>query len=181
MKGIELLALGLRLVGIYGVLKGIQTVGIVLATLKQITMTMPDGNISIWYLAFWLSGLLYILIVLLLIAFPAPLAKRLMPRGGDHAPLIKINASEFQVIAFTILGVYVLSWAIPGLIQNVAILWNIARMDDFYTFDTYSAQVIRSVSTLLEVAIGVYLTLQAEGLSRLLMKIRGLGYRTSKD
>jgi hypothetical protein len=181
MKGIELLALGLRLVGIYGVLKGIQTVGVVLVTIKQITMTMPDEDLVIWYLGFGVSALLYILVVLLLIIAPAAIANKLMPRGNEQAPLIQVGAFDIQVIAFTVLGVYVLSWSIPGLIQNVVVLWNMTHADNFYNSDRYSGQVIRTVTTVIEMAIGIYLTFQASGLSRFLMMIRGLGYRGLND
>jgi len=177
MKGIELLALGLRLVGIYGLLKGIQFVSIAIGSVRQYSMMMPDEDFSLWYGIFGVSLLVYFLAALVLIVFPVKIAKRLMPRSDEQAPLIQISAQELQVVAFTILGVYVLSWAIPDLVSRAAFLWNTVRMDDFYGPTALGERVISTCVSVLQVGIGLYLSLQSKGLSRVLMAIRGLGYR----
>lgn len=180
MKGIELLALGLRLVGIYGLLKGIQFISIAIGSVRQYSMMSPDENFSLWYGIFGVSLLLYFLAALALIVFPVQIAKKLMPRSDEQAPLTHIGAQELQVVAFTILGIYVLSWAIPDLVSRAAFLWNTVRMDDFYGPTAFSERVISTCVSVLQVGIGLYLCFQSEGLSRILMMIRGLGYRGQK-
>lgn len=180
MKGIELLALGLRLVGIYGLLRGIQFISIAIGTIRQYSVMMPGEDLLLWYVIFGVSLVVYFLAVLALIVFPASIAAKLIPKGDEQAPLVQVSAAELQVIAFTVLGVYILSWSLPDLVYNVASLWNTVRMGDVYAPHIFSEHVINTCVTTLEVGIGLYLTFQAEGLTRLIRMIRGLGYKYLK-
>ena len=175
MKSIEVLSLGLRLVGIYGILKGVQFIALAYGSIQQITYTMEDTSLLGWYLTFGFSIAVYFMVVYLLISNPTQVATKLLPASQKKEPLFKGSAQDIQIAGFTILGVYILSYSVPELLRAIVLLWHVSGATAFYEQNSQSQFVADLVITLVQVCIGIYLCLQASGLSHLLYKMRGLG------
>ncbi|WP_041521878.1 hypothetical protein [Gilvimarinus agarilyticus] len=173
MKSIEILSLGLRLVGIYGILKGVQFIVLAYGSIQQITYTMEDESFIGWYLTFGFSVAVYFMVVYFLISKPTRVATKLLPASQDKDPIFKGSAQDIQIAGFTIIGVYILSYSVPELLRAIVLLWHASGETAFYGQNSQSQFLTELVVTLVQVCIGIYLCLQASGLSHLLYKIRG--------
>lgn len=170
MTPLPLLALALRLLGIYGVFKGIQMLLSSFAALEMVTLDsagFPDR----WHLYYAVLFGAYFVLVLSLIAWPAALARALMPDmpPSSQASAIAPVAGEFQVAAYAILGVGLIALALPSLAYNTVFLWQDQRGFAGTSRVSIRAMLIYDV---LRIAVGLLLCLQGRGIVRLLQRLR---------
>jgi hypothetical protein len=172
MKSIELLALGLRLLGIYGLMKGVQQLALSFTYIQQVSAPIYDGSLLIVYVAYGAATALVFLLSFLLLKFPISVAKWLMPRTSGDGVVFNGSAEDIQIAAFIVLGIYILSWSIPDFFHNAALLWMAQEAD--YSAGDKTNILTNEIVTVIEMGIGLYLCLQAHGLNALLRKLRGL-------
>ena len=177
MKRLELLALGLRVVGIYGLLMGLQFAVSSYSTIQQFKLMGVDDDVGFWYLFLGAPVMLYYFAALALVTFPVSISKKLLPRSAEGDTLISLGASELQNVCFTVLGVYILSWAIPGFVHQAATTWQAVGMTEFNSSVTFGEHIVVLIVSALEIGIGLYLCLRASGLSKLIAAVRGYGYK----
>lgn len=168
MKLIEMLAVGLRLLGVYLVYSVCHTLltryGYWAAMQSQF-----EGH------AFWLVGLILLETLLfsgvafLLLRFPITVAKWLLGKQSGAEPVLQGTFNDLQTVLFCVTGVYVLSQSLPYLAESL--LWLLGSSDE--QAESGLVRVIPTLVGLLQTAVGLYLTLQAKGLSRLLTRLRG--------
>lgn len=168
----ELASVGFRLLGVYVVVVVIQT----LASSFQIYTswaTYPEINLAAVRGILLLQIILLSLLALVLFKFPSTLANLLLGKcvtGDKPAPSIK--ESTILDAGFCLLGVYILSWAIPDLIYNGLEIYHQVASESYYRADVLYV-VVLEIATILEIAIGAFLALRAKGLRKLLWRIRG--------
>lgn len=102
--------------------------------------------------------------------------KYLLPSKTEDAEVSKWGLSDIQETAYTIIGVYVLSGAIPDgaylfsvVIQGAALNANFGRSD--------SPIIARSIITTVKLIIGFWLMFGANGLCDFLRKVKTAGQR----
>lgn len=166
MKSVELLALGLRLLGFYGVIKTMEYIGIS----YKYSYSMPAENAAFWYVVYGATIALMLLASLFLIKFPVIVARKLLPKTNQDDVTLKGTPEDIQITAFIILGVYILSGAIPDFIYNASML--IYMHESYVEENLIGEYLITEIMTGIEVGIGVYLCVQAKGLQSLLFKLR---------
>ena len=173
MKTIEILSVGLRLVGIYGILKGIQSLAMAYGSLPMYQSQFPDDN-SYYFVA---GGfvLVYFIAAIILIIFPVRLARLLTPRTEEPSVEVVHNAKGFQAAALSILGVYVVAYSLPMVFQHSVLAWQAFAMPEFYNDTAGLEHLVYTVSRAIELSIGLYLFLQSRALVNLVYKLRGLG------
>jgi len=103
-----------------------------------------------------------------MIKFPGVISRMLITPSSKDAPLIEENGQAIQIAGITIVGVYVLTWAIPDLFYNAFVMWEIAH----YERTQNQTIIFREVVTVIEIAIGLYLSLGAKGLTNAINKLR---------
>ena len=180
MKSLELLALGLRLVGIYALIRTIQaalsTYHITVATHSSLGQL---SAIDVWfvYAVPLLVCLLLFLLCFLLIRYPTIVAKKLLPATSslDDTPISQRSDNEIVAIAFRILGVYVLAFAIPRLLQLILLIGYYWR--DPQAVMTLHDPIIEVAAIAVEIIIGLFLCLGASWFSMLLGKARRAGIK----
>ena len=175
MKTIEILAVGLRLVGIYGILKGIQNAAMAYSSFPDYHAQFPDDNL--YYFVSIGFVLAYFIGSAVLIAFPVPLARLLTPRTEkkDSNPLP--IAGNFQSAALSVLGIYIVAHSLPMLFQHGLLAWQAFSMPEIYNERSARSQLVYTASRAIELSIGLYLSLQSAALVGLIHKIRALGMR----
>lgn len=175
MNTIELLAVGVRLLGVYFLLQFVQFLGSSYSSYYQMASSLPEFNPFFVAGGYAFTAMLMLAFALVFIKFPATVAGWLVPKIDKDSSTISGSLIELQLTGFTLLGVYILSWAIPDLIHNSALLAVIPHYDESYLISDRPYDVINIVVTAVEIVIGLFLTLQAKGLVRLINKFRYAG------
>lgn len=127
----------------------------------------------------WLA-LIYLVPLALLLALAGFLwvradfiaAKMIGERDEEIAP-VSAN-KEAQQLAFSVLGAYVLTLALPRLTQLLVHAWNISSQDAIFQRD-WTGFAPNLVYTFAEIAMGLYLLFGAHGLATLLADVRNIG------
>lgn len=123
--------------------------------------------------------LILLIIAIILWIFTSQITKYLLPEDlNNDENEKKINLEELQYIAFSIIGVLILSSALPQLFNLVP---NIIKMNDIgssLVTSSYKTEVIFAIiEKAVRVLIGLFLIFGSKGLVGLLKKIRGLGVK----
>ncbi|SIR76815.1 hypothetical protein SAMN05878276_0004 [Aquipseudomonas alcaligenes] len=117
------------------------------------------------------GGLLLAAVILL--KFPLTLARRLAPAPAAEANS-GISAAELQSVAFCVLGVYLLARGLADLLFNAT--WIIYMLRGTPADQqNLAAYVIQELITVVELCIGLFLCLKADGLSQLIRRLRSAG------
>ena len=121
MNQLEALGVGIRLLGIFLLVFLLRDIPVAFETLSQYKKFNPSGsNGMTFYAAMSIFG---VLVSLLMIKFPISIAKMLVAKSSARSAELNGNAEVFQTTGIIILGIYILSWAIPDLIHNIISLW----------------------------------------------------------
>lgn len=176
MKSIELLSTGIRLLGIYIFLYAIRTGVYQYQAVLQFRSNSQDDMAVYTYVALIQVSLLFIA-SFLMFKFPVSLAKWLLPKTKENEVILDGSAKDIEISIFAVIGVYILSWAIPDLFHNGLWWWYSTHSEIRGLWETGRGIEYKmdQVVTVLEIAIGLYLCLRAQGLSNLLRKLREAG------
>ena len=173
MKSIELLSIGIRLLGIYVFIYAFRTGIHQYQVVTQFRSIYQEDMVALHYAALVQVGLLFIA-SFLMFKFPVSLAKWLLPKTKGCEVVLDGSAKDIEVSIFVVIGVYILSWAIPDLFNNGLWWWYSTHSDNSGMWEQGEGHkyIINQIITVLEIAIGLYLCLRAQGLSNLLRKLR---------
>lgn len=165
MKSIEIMSVGLRLIGIYMGPLFLGSLPRIVVMFHQVQSSTSDS--SRFFLIVGVGAVLHLMTMIVLIVYPMRIAKILVPKTKADEVLFEGSAKDVQVALFCVCGVYTLSKALPDLIFNG--LWISGTGWNFAGGKPY---VISQITTVIEICIGLYLCLQAKGLSELLWRLR---------
>ena len=172
MKTIELLGVGLRLVGVYGIIRSGTYLLTAWASLTSYSANEYGEGYNGWFLMQGAASVFIVLASLFLIKFPATAASWLMPKTESPGRELSQAAKDAQFIGLTLLGFFVLTYAIPEFIQNIYLWWQakqIPMMEGLVKPKEYFAEVLYSG---IQLCIGVALVAQARGITVLVAKLR---------
>lgn len=179
MKSIELLAIGIRVLGVAALIYVVQMVFFYYQQYQLVLTVQSGGEGGLWLLvsiALAHFGVL-LAVAFLMLKFPVLVARWFLPKAKSDDTVFDGSANDIEVVAFVIIGIYILSWAIPDLFHNSIWWWYTANSeagrpwgpDDEYEY------IINGIVTVIEVVIGLFLCLRARGLSGLLRRLREAG------
>ncbi len=132
-------------------------------------MTRPPNNVSFLLLAGFTVPLL--LAALLLWIFPLTIAGTILPEIKTSGSSVPLEVGEIQIVAFSILGLWVLSTAVPDIFYWSTFVY-LAKGIEFSLTPEHIGNI---VVTVIEIIIGVWLVFGAKGLRglRRLVRISG--------
>jgi hypothetical protein len=158
----QILIVAIRLLAIFWFLG-------VLAQLPTVLITMREmrGVAS----SFWVSPLLQFLVCAFLWLFPATLASKLLRSGGEPIPASSVPFSDWRDLLFIVAGVFVLARAVPDALYWIAVGAASESLVPDLTFE----QKVSVFATVLELVIGVALTLGAQGIGNSIERLRRAG------
>jgi len=145
--------------------------------LRSLSTFVPIGYINdmaseawIWIAVF---AIVLFGIVWLLWFFPLSIARKLLPRTTQKSTEVAVSAQEIETIAFTVLGLWVLSTGVPDIIYWITYWLTIANasVDPDISLDRLGY----TLATVMEIIIGVWLMFGAKGLRGLLHRMRYAG------
>ena len=172
MSAKELLAIGVRLLGIWLIVSSLNS--LTLGVSYVIGQAWADKTISssfMMYLPFLGLAIGKALIGFLLIKFPYFVASKLIPKTNVDNTQINWEEKLVERIGFVLLGVYILSWAIPDLIHIVVYFVQNKDYSPNGTID-FATNKLNFIVTLVEISIGLFLILGSQGVVNVIHKIR---------
>ncbi|WP_163832875.1 hypothetical protein [Spartinivicinus ruber] len=172
MKVIEVTALGLRLVGLFMLVKALAAIPGNYVQYQQMILTdFRDSGDQIGFYYFFVSPLIMFIASILIIKFPVSIAKLLVPNSFADSPTLETDGKQIQIAGLVLLGVYILSWSVPDFFYNFLGLFYFKQ---FSSGDAngLSQYWVGLVITLLEMLIGLYLAIGASGIYKLIRKFR---------
>lgn len=128
----------------------------------QYSLVVTAGSVSV------------LIIALVMIVLPVTVAKWLLPNTGTQSASLEDGAKALEVCAYTVLGIYILSWAVPDLIMNAGMFLVAERNPGVYGLRELIEIKASFGITVVEIGIGAYLALGAIKVSELLRRLRGI-------
>ncbi|MDP1521487.1 hypothetical protein Q8A57_10950 [Porticoccus litoralis] len=176
MKSIELLSTGIRLLGIYVFLSAIGSGATQYQAVVQFRSISQDDMAVFTYVGL-AQVVLMVIAALFMVKFPVSLAKLILPKTKNNEVALNGSVKDIEVSLFAVIGVYILSWAIPDFFHNGLWWWysSHSQISGMWEQGGEAEYVINQIVTVMEIAIGVYLCLRAQGLSTLLRRFREAG------
>lgn len=174
MKSLELLSLGLRIVGIYAFVLVMQTG---LLNYRNF-FSWSDGEEGMGGVVFITYMLLSVMAALCvpLVFLPVTVAGWLLPKTPEGDPLIKGDIAQLQTTAFTVLGVYFIADALPDL-AGTLMRYILVSSQEYPDVALIDGLPIWMASLAMQLVIGAVLCLMPARLSDLLAAVRGAGLR----
>ncbi len=172
MTAKELLGVGIRLLGIWFIVYSLQSLAFgVSYAISQNRVDQTFINTMLSVTPYFLLAMVIASIGFFLIKFPYYLAAKLIPKTGLDNTQIDWEEKLVERIGFVLLGVYILSWAIPDIILNIIYLYKYvgAGPNDEANLTTSK---INTFISLIEIVIGLFLVLESRGLVKLIHKLR---------
>ncbi|MDD3517923.1 MAG: hypothetical protein PHQ14_06210 [Chromatiales bacterium] len=117
-----------------------------------------------------------ILVALLLWMFPMAVTRRLLPTDKAQDSVGPWRLEDVQVVAFSVLGVYILVRALPWVVYWISLRYQIRTSDQpEFAFGAQERENARLLMAVFEVGLGFWLLFGARGLVGMLRWFRSLG------
>lgn len=129
---------------------------------------------------FWISALvmlfafLPVVIAFLLWRFPLSVASALIPKATNREKPKPLSEPEIQVVAFSILGLWLLASAIPDVFYWVIYAYRMETVG-FRNVELTPQNIAGIVSTTVELVLGLWLLLGSKGIVGIVRRLRHAG------
>ena len=141
---------------------------------QAITLSHSDQKDEIIYYLIVGSHITQALIALFMIKFPGVVSLCISTKSDGDKRLIEENGEAIQLAGFTILGAYVLTFAIPDLLHNCLILFSTNQNTSYGSlYDPVNIKISIAV-TVLEIIVALFLFLGSQGIIKALRKFRSM-------
>ena len=173
---IQLFATAIRVVGVYWLYLAVMQIGFYgLATMHLETILVDGGAMyDIAQLA-WSS--VYVLVTILMIIFPVKLAQWLIPGEVNHSKSDSLPAERLVISALVVAGVIIVAQTIPNVVNSSVWLWysTSGQVNNRLVPGSSAEYMIGILTAVVELAIGLYLMFGAQGLQKMMSKLRRAG------
>ena len=167
MKIIEVVSVAVRIFGILLFVVTLRDAPQWISSVADFGLEVATTTIYIQ----WAMATSCLLMSVFMIKFPGVISRMLVTPSESSSPLIEEKGQAIQVAGITIIGVYILTWAIPDLFYNGLMLWVVSGYE--LPPKEYISEIkIGEFITVIEIAIGLYLALGAKGLTIAMNKLR---------
>lgn len=173
MKDVEILGVGLRIIGIYCLIQIISMTSLGINYIRQLSpeFMVPDERWSL-YLSVGLPIVLIFLVGVLLIKYPVIIAKKLIPRTIMDLDKLHFNENVLFISVTRIIGIYLVVFGLSDVVFYVLVLFQQSKLG-VDTLFLANKNAINLVVKCIEIFIGLYLLLGAKGILKLIQKFRG--------
>lgn len=166
MKVVELVALAIR-VGAILLLVDALNHGPLVSAMLQRHVEMSGVVVA--------SIGLYIACSAIMILFPVTIAHMLVPKSSRESPEVGVNGGSLEYVAFMVLGIYILSFAIPDAVDTAIRYASLDAPPDYYPAEQLRELKLAAVYTSIQLAIALYLVFGAPKIVSILRRLRAFG------
>jgi hypothetical protein len=170
----QLLSIPLRIFGIYLLYLAFISSIRLFQFLAQTASITDESGYKIQLARVFIEAGFLIISSLALLKLPLTISRLLIPKKHDSEISTSLTTDQMQSVAFCVLGVYIISMAIPDFTNNAS--WII-----YYSFqppadrNDYEGMFINQIVTVVELFIGVYLCIKSDGVKNLIRRFRTAG------
>lgn len=170
MTPLQLATLGVRLVGLIWAVVAISNS---YPWIAYVADARPGEINTPWFV---LLAALQLLTCAALLLFPATIATMLLPSLRSTKAPAPSQPFEWQTLGIVCVGLWVLSRAVPDAFYWATYYFAAGRsgLDDFASDPQHLAGI---VATIVEVTVGLWLTLGGKGIAAILLAVRTAGLR----
>ncbi|WP_298867394.1 hypothetical protein [uncultured Gimesia sp.] len=172
MKKEELAFIGCRLIALFYVTKLLETVGsfaTFLVMWRTQAIDLPLANVGMIFLQI-LPFTFYVIIACLLWFGAGTIVRSLLPDTEFNQNSRSISAEQVQSVAFTTIGLLMLTWGVTGLAKVLYQVFQLNQASNFAHFsNTLKAE---GITVACQILFGFYLILGSQGLSKLVARLR---------
>lgn len=169
MKTHSVAVIAIRVLALYTVVTAfgnLHFAGLVLGGLYNLSVT-PVSRIIIGFAPF----VLYVVSAGLLWRFAEAIATKILVHANANEETIKADSTKIQMVIFSLLGMYVLTEAIPPLARLIMML-SIAPQPSSQKFNPQTIGEI--VGLTVRLAIGSWLLFDSKGIVKIVQSVRGM-------
>jgi len=172
----DIFSLALKILGVYTIIIAISTLR---SSFSMIFAYFNNPQYAPSMASIIVGSLLPLLILLIvsyyLIKRSDKLSKTIFPNNQSEKVILTLSSVEIQSIAFSIIGVLVIVWALPKLFEIVTQLsYSKIHQGDVFSVRTGQKLIEYSVDVVIRLALGIYLFIGSKGLSTIWHKIHPL-------
>jgi hypothetical protein len=160
----DVIAVAVRLFAIFLLVTVVRTIP---GTLAVIDQAEPKPSL----LLVWLLSGLSLALCAYLWFFPLTVARKLLPAMREPRSDTAMNGSVALSVGLTLLGVWVLSHALPDAIYWVT-LFLLSRQIDAGQIDWQHEQIANMIATAGQLALALWLVFGSSGIKRLILRFR---------
>ena len=132
----------------------------------------PPNNVS--FLFIFVLALFPILAAVLLWFFPLSVAAKIIPNIKAKDKAAPLSAPDIEIVAFSVMGLWVLTTAIPDTIYWVTFAFRLKNID-VGTLQLSPENIGSMASTVVELVIGFWLLFGSRGILGLIRRARYAG------
>lgn len=173
MKDVEILGVGLRILGIYFLMQIIPMIGTGFISIQNFSPEFMNTNDK-WslYLSMWLPIILIFFTSVFFLVFPVIIAKKLIPRTVLELDKAHFDENIIVICATRIFGIYLVAFGLSDVAFNSLMVFQQVNLNMGVTLIN-DENFIYLISTFFEISIGIYLLLGAKGILKVIKKFRG--------
>ncbi len=172
MTAKEILGLGVRLLGIWIIVHSLKALaGGSSYIIAQGWIDKTLYGSMLLFLPHLVLALVTAVIGLFFVKFPYVISSKLIPSTKFDTTQIEWEEKLIERVSFVLLGVFILSWAIPDVIYNIIFFIQYKTHSPNFDVD-FTENKINLFITVVEIGIGVFLVLGSRGLVNLIHKLR---------
>jgi hypothetical protein len=160
----DAISVAVRVFAIFLLVTVVRTIPWTLALIDQVE---PKPSLVLVWL---LSGLSLALCAYLWF-FPLTVARKLLPAMREPRSETAMNGSVALTVGLTLLGVWVLAYALPDAIYWVT-LFLLSRQIDAGPIEWQHEQIANMIATAGQLALAVWLIFRSSGIKRLILRFR---------
>ena len=172
----DVFSLALKILGIYTIIVAISALRFSLSMIfSYITNPQYFPSLVSIVVGSLLPLLLLLILSYYLIKRSDKLSKTIFPNSQSEKVILTLSSVEIQSIAFSIIGVLVIVWALPKLFEIVTQLsYSKIHRGDVFSVRMGQKLIEYSVDVVIRLALGIYLFIGSKGLSTIWHKIHPL-------
>lgn len=164
----QIVGIAVRLFAIFLGLYTLRYVGGIL----RYTVEPSLSNVSVTFL--FLPALILALVAILLWFFPLTVATKIIPSIKTSSAPTSLDAGGIEVIAFSVMGLWVLTTAIPDAFHWITFVY-LAKSVNVGNSELSPENIGYIVSTIVELVIGFWLLFGSRGLLGIIRRARYTG------
>ena len=172
MNTLHLLSVGIRILGIYLVVTTLRDFPQWWITTRELGLDVVTGEVDLSAFYYFLVLTSVVVVAgLLMIAFPDTITKKLTRSDAIENGLDNLRLESIQYGGLFLLGVYILSWAIPDTVHYSLLLFQASKAFEFNIEPTITYKNSLIV-ILVDLGIGLYLVFGSKSIVNFVNKLR---------
>lgn len=177
----DIAKLSCKILAIYTVVNAIKVFGYIAFSSSSFLQQLNIGTKILLIITSFMPFVLLSVLGIILWLYADQFAKHIVSDKDLPVEELKPNSENIQVIAFTVVGIFVLADAIPRLTEVFSSIILLHSLQEQHIRTIHADTIARAIGLIIQFIIGFWLFLGSHGIVGLLKKLREAGIKDSED